>query len=311
MIATVTLNPSLDEWIRLPSYRQGQLNRATGFARYPGGKGINVSRVVHELGGSTQAFALAGGEDGAILHHLLRRLEVPHVFVAVEGTTRNNYKVVTEHPRTLTEINTAGPPVAAGRAEALKRRILRVRPRPRCVVLSGSLPPGLPASTYRSWIVALRRRGIPSALDTSGRALRQGIGGRPWLIKPNRQEAEELLRRPLTRLRAQVEAVQHLLRCGPTLVILSLGAEGALLASSPAGVWLARPPAVRVDSAVGSGDSLVGGFLAGWAKGRPLLEAFRLGIASGAATALTPGTELCHREDVRRLLRRVAIRRVA
>ena len=102
-----------------------------------------------------------------------------------------------------------------------------------------------------------------------------------------------------------------LLRRGPSLVVLSLGGDGALLASaSPDGVWLARPPKVRVDSIVGAGDSFVGGFLSGWAAGRPLVEAFRLGIASGTATAITPGTELCHRADVRRFLPRVTITRV-
>jgi len=113
-------------------------------------------------------------------------------------------------------------------------------------------------------------------------------------------------------MRQAVNAVRHLRKRGPEIVILSLGAMGALLAcAATADVWLGRPPQVRVDSAVGAGDSLVGGFLAAWNRRLPLLEAFRWGIASGTATAMTPGTELCHRADVRRLLRRVAIRRVA
>ena len=240
------------------------------------------------------------------------RLALPYEFISVAGSTRNNYKIVTVRPRTLTEINAAGPAVRPAKLTQMKRRILTLRPRPRCVVLSGSLPPNAPASTYRDWIIALRRRRLPTVLDTSGAALRAGITGRPWLIKPNRHEAEEMLRRRLTRLPAQIQAVHQLLRRGPSLVVLSLGGEGALLAcASPPGVWLARPPKVRVDSIVGAGDSFVGGFLSGWAAGRPLVEAFRLGIASGTATAMTPGTELCHRADVRRLLPRVTITRVA
>ena len=103
MIATVTLNPSLDEWMHLPSLRVGRLNRAAGFARYPGGKGLNVSRVIHELGGPTLAFALAGGKDGLVLRGLMRHLAIPHEFVTVAGSTRNNYKIQTAHPRVLTE----------------------------------------------------------------------------------------------------------------------------------------------------------------------------------------------------------------
>ena len=312
MIATVTLNPSLDEWIRLPSLRPGQLNRATGFARYPGGKGLNVSRVVHELGGPTLALALAGGDDGAILERLVRRLGLAHDFVPVAGTTRNNYKVVTTRPARLTEINTAGPAVSSAALSTLERRLTALSPRARCVVFSGSLPPGVPASTYRRWISMLRGRRIPSVLDASGEPLRLGLAARPWLIKPNRREAEELLGRRLIRMQALMDAMTRLLRLGPALVLLSLGADGALLAAAnPFRLWLARPPAVTTDSAVGAGDSLVGGFLVGGAGGRPLAEAFRLGVACGTATAMTPGTELCHRADVRRLVPRVALRRLA
>lgn len=312
MIATVTLNPSLDEWLRLPSLHLGHLNRATGFARYPGGKGLNVSRVIHELGGKTLALALAGGEDGAILETLVRRLGIPHEFVSVAGSTRNNYKILTARPAALTEINAAGPAVSSTALLMLQRRLLGLAPRARCAVLSGSLPPGVPASTYARWIGALRRRGIPSVLDASGEALRLGRAERPWLMKPNQQEAEELLGLRLGRVEAIVDALPRLLRGGPDVVILSRGADGALLATAaPFGVWVARPPTVPVDSAVGAGDSLVGGFLAGWARGRALVEAFRLGVASGTAAAMTPGTKLCRRADVRRILPRVVIRRLA
>jgi 1-phosphofructokinase family hexose kinase len=312
MIATVTLNPSLDEWVRLDTLRLGALNRAVSFTRYPGGKGINVSRVIHELGGRTVALALAGGDDGHILSRLMRGLAIPHEFIEGPGVTRNNYKIVTGRPRRLTEINTPGPPVARGTLRRLRQRLVRLRPTPRCVVLSGSLPPKAASGTYRDWIVALRRRGIPSALDTSGPALREALAAGPWLIKPNRQEAEEVLQRPLSRIEQAVGAAQALRRGGPSVVILSLGRDGALMAAGqPDGVWRGLPPAVRADSPVGAGDSLVGGFLTGWASGLTLVEAFRLGIASGTASALTPGTELCHFADVHRLLPRVTVKRLA
>src|SRR3990167_5728612 len=277
MIATVTLNPSLDEWVGLPVLRLGRLNRATWFARYPGGKGINVSRVVHELGGRTVAFALAGGGDGAILSHRLRGLRIRHEFVTVAGSTRNNYKILAGGA--LTEINTAGPAVGAAALRALRRRLLR-RPLPACVVLSRSLPPGAPASIYRDWIRALTRLRVPAVLDAAGPALRLGVTARPWLSKPNREEAEELLGRRVSSLVAAAEAVSALLRRGPRAVILSMGRDGAVLgAAGLAGVWCARPPSVAVKSAVGAGDSLVGGVVTAWARGAGWLEAFRWGIA--------------------------------
>ena len=309
LVATVTLNPSLDEWVYLRTLRPGELHRSTGFARYPGGKGINVSRAIRELGGRTVALGFAGGEDGMILRHAMRRLGLPHQLVTIPGSTRNNYKIRTESPRALTEINTAGPRVPAAAQRELARRLFAVHPQPRAVALSGSLPPGVPQTIYERWIRAWQRQGVPVLLDASGEALRVGLRAKPWSIKPNRQEAEEVLGRRLTGRAALVRAVQDLRRGGVEVVILSLGADGALMGCAT-GVWRATPPSVEVDSAVGAGDSLVGGFLIGWMATGSLTDAFRYGVASGAAAAMTPGTELCHRRDVLRLLRRVKIRRL-
>jgi 1-phosphofructokinase family hexose kinase len=310
MIATVTLNPSLDEWIELPAVRLGALNRARSFTRYAGGKGINVSRVVHELGGRTRAYTLLGGDDGEILRAHLRRLGIPVCAVEVPGATRNNYKILTADPPGVTEINAPGPRVRPAAVAALRRRLLAQRPRPRYAALSGSLPPGAPAAAYQTWTARLRRAGIRALVDASGEVLRRALRARPWAIKPNRAEAEELLDRPLATLAAAVDGARALQARGPGVVILSLGADGAVLATA-AGVWAAHPPQVPVRSAVGAGDSLVAGFLLACDRGAAVTEALRLGSACGAATAMTSGTELCHRRDVARLLPRVRLRRLA
>lgn len=312
MIATVTLNPSLDEWMELPTLQSGRLNRATGFVRYPGGKGINVSRVVHELGGPTVAFALAGGKDGMMLRELMNSLQIPHEFETVDGPTRNNYKIRTTTPRALTEINTAGPRVTSANLRAFERRLFGHAPEPKCMAFSGSLPPGVPSAIYARWIRRLHRARIPAVLDASGAALRAGLQARPWLMKPNREEAQEALGRRLQTTRRVIDAAQEFVRRGCQIVMLSLGKDGALLAAASLdSVWHARSPAVKAVSAVGAGDSLIGGFLVGWYKRWPLLDAFRVGVACGTATVLSPGTELCHQADVRRLMPRVTITRVA
>ncbi len=311
MILTVTLNPSLDEWVELPSLRVGELNRSTSFVRYAGGKGINVSRVVHELRGKTIAYGVAGGVDGKILRELVDELHLRHDFVSVTGSTRNNYKILVEKPRSFTEINAPGPRVPAKVLAELKRRVFAHRVRPKALALSGSLPPGAPKSIYAAWIRFARKQGIPAVLDTSGEALRLGMRQRPWLIKPNRQEAAEMAGKDITNLDAGVTVALALRERGPENVVLSLGAQGALLVcGDPIQVWHASSPGVRVISAVGAGDSMVGGLLQGWVSGRPLTEAFRLGVACGAATAMTPGTELCHRKDIERLLPEVRLSRV-
>ena len=307
MIVTVTLNPSLDEWVYLPRLRLGELNRAERAVRYPGGKGLNVSRVVHELGGKTLAVALAGGPDGRILAELLRQQRIPYRFIDVPGSTRNNYHIHTTRPRALTQINTPGPRVSRRVFTTIERLVGRLSAGAACVVLSGSLPPGLPMSTYQR-LMARDCRPL-TVLDTSGPALRAGLAAAPWLIKPNRQEAEELLGHALGRLADVARAARALTRRGPRLVLISLGAGGAVLASQAhAAVLWAAPPAVPVDSAVGAGDSLVAGFVLGWRRTHSLREALRLGVACGAACAMTPGTELCHRSDVLRLKGRVTLR---
>lgn len=310
MIATVTLNPSLDEWIHLPVLAVGGLNRSGPISRYPGGKGINVSRVVHELGGRTVAHGLAGGDDGHILEQALTRLSVPHRFLRVAGATRNNYKILAERPRSLTEINTAGPQASRATLAHVLRGVLTQRPRPTIVALSGSLLSQAPATVYRDWVHALQRAGTPVLLDASGSALRHGLSARPWAIKPNLEEAGEALGRPLRRWQDRIEAVRALRSRGIRVVMLSMGREGALCsADGLEGVWHAVAPSVRVVSAVGAGDSSVAGLLIGWLRRGDWHEGFRLAMACGAACALTPGTELCHRRDVRRLLPRVTLRK--
>jgi 1-phosphofructokinase family hexose kinase len=307
MIATVTLNPSLDEWVELPELKIGRLNRATGFSRYPGGKGINVSRVVHELGGRTVAFGVAGGEDGTMLSNRLDALGIRHRFIPVGGQTRNNYKILAGN--VLTEINTAGPAVTSAALQALRKALLR-RPWPRYAVLSGSLPPGAPAGIYRDWITACRRRRIRTVLDASGPALRAGLRAHPWMIKPNREEAESALGRRLSTTEEVKRGALELLNLGSETVVLSLGKEGAILVSRKTPeCWLAKPPTVKTRSAVGAGDSLVAGLVTATSRGEPLPEAFRWGVACGAATAMTEGTQLCRRRDVMRLMARVRLRR--
>ena len=142
--------------------------------------------------------------------------------------------------------------------------------------------------------------------------MRAGLLARPWLIKPNRQEAEELVGFRLSTAARVVRAARALVARGPQLAVVSMGPEGAVLACRASGdAWMAHPPAVKTESAVGAGDSLVAGFVVGWLRSRSLVEALRLGVACGSATAMTPGTELCHRKDVQRVLPRVRIARVS
>jgi 6-phosphofructokinase 2 len=288
----------------------GALNRARHFARFPGGKGINVSRVLKVLGSRTCAYALIGGDDGLVLDRLLGELKLPHRVLHVRGLTRNNYKIATAAPRAVTEINGPGPRVAPPAARRLLAQALRARPR--AVALSGSLPPGLPPSCYAHLIRRVHRAGVPALLDASGEALRLGLAARPLLIKPNRHEAQELLGAGIGSVRDAARAAEALAKRGPRMVLLSLGPQGAVLADGAAGMVLYAPaPRVRVVSAVGAGDCMVAGWARAWWRTRSAVEALRLAVACGSAAAMTPGTMLCRRGDVERLMGRVRVRRLA
>ena len=321
MIVTVTLNPSLDEWVWVPRLAMGTLNRAVRFERYPGGKGINVARGLHELRVKTTAVALAGGNDGQVLGKLLMGQGIACRFVTIRGATRNNYSVQSSTPRAITQINAPGPQVARRDLQRLERLVHRLGAGSRGVVFSGSLPPGAPATTYARLLRAVRKDEVVTVLDASGASLRHGLSARPWLIKPNRHEAEELLGATLRTRREVVAAARELARRGPRCVVISMGDEGAVLAgASPppdslsrikaGGAFFAASPRVTTDSPVGSGDSLVAGLLAEWLRSRSFPQALRWGVACGAACAMTPGTSLFRRADAVRLLRRVAIEAV-
>ena len=311
LIATLTLNPSLDELFTLERLVADDLNRAESMARYPGGKGINVARVVRELAGRTAAYGFVGGRDGQWLADALDAMGVPHRFTRIGGTTRNNLKILTRRPPREWQINSPGPRIRRAEQQALVRAMAACRPRPAWWTFSGSLPPGVPADIYRRLIVLAHRAGISCALDADGAALAQGVRARPEFIKPNRREAERLVGQGLRDARDAARAAAALVRQGVGTAVISLGAEGAVLASREVeGAWRASSPSVRVRSTIGAGDSLVAGFVTGRVRGVSVLEAFRLGVTCGAACVMTPGTELCHRRDVLRLLPRVRLHRV-
>jgi 1-phosphofructokinase len=311
MIVTVTLNPSLDEWVVVKNLNTGKLNRALSFKRYPGGKGINVSRVAKELKFDTLAIAIAGGDDGKILGHLLAEHKIEYKFITVKGQTRNNYQIQSKNPKAWTQINCPGPCVSDRNVSQVVSLIRSLAKESSCIVFSGSLPPGLPSSAYKDAIYSLSKYQVPIVLDTSGSALAEGILARPYFVKPNLDELKELVGGRLGNIHEIVKAADHLVSSGPAIAVISLGKEGAVLVSRKYQArFLAIPPKVRIGSTVGAGDSLVAGFIIGHLKTHSIKEALRLGIACGSATAMTPGTELCHLPDVKRLIKRVRIRQI-
>lgn len=283
MIYTVTCNPALDCAVQLNGLAVGGLNRTAGATLTPGGKGINVSRVLVALGEDTKAHGIIAGSNGAMLNDALLNMDVLTCFVRLpEGQTRINVKLYGEQE---TELNAPGPMVSEVAMEELIHHLSRLD-KDDLVCLCGSLPPGMPADSYARMLKAAE--GVRAIVDTTGEALLCALREKPWLVKPNRDELAALVGKVLPTLGDVIEAAQWLREQGAENVLVSLGKDGALLCAE--GKRLYQPaPDGKVIGTVGAGDSLVAGFAAGWQRYGDMAQALRLGVACGSATACSEG----------------------
>ena len=309
MIATVTLNPSLDRTVTVEELVMDEANRWTSLRRDPGGKGINVSRVIHELGGETVAYGFIGGIDGETLKHLLQQQAVPFDFTPIKGEIRSNFIIADLATYHQTRIDAPGPHIMRHELQKLVQKVKHISPKPDFLVFAGSVPPAVPADIYRQLIEAAKNNGIKTVLDSDNKWLKEGIKAKPNVIKPNVHEAEELLGKHLRSEAAIVKALKLLVDRGIEVAVISRGKDG-LIAANGEMVLKAIPPQVEVRSTVGAGDSTIAGLVLKLNEGLGIDEACRWAVAAGTAAALTPGTELCRREDVVKLLSKVKIKRL-
>ena len=306
MIATVTLNPCLDRTIAVHGLVVDETNRWSSARLYAGGKGIDVSRAIHEMGGRTIAYGFIGGPDGRAVEILLDEEGVPFSFTPIEQETRTNFIITDTKTGQQTRIDAPGPHISKKELERFDRKMRRIYPRPDLIVAGGSLPPGVPANIYYDIILEAKGFGVRSILDSEGQWLKEGIKAKPYLIKPNVHEAEELLRVELPSEEAIIKASLNLIEMDIEVAVISRGKEG-IIAATKEKIFKAVPPPVKIRSAVGAGDCTIAGLALKLAYGEPLIEACRLAVAMGSAAVLTPGTELCHKADVERLLPQIKV----
>lgn len=306
MIATITLNPSLDEHIIVPGLVVEEANRWEKLRRYAGGKGIDVSRAIHEMEGITVAYGFIGGANGRTIEILLDEGGVLFSFTPIMRETRANFIITDIKTSQQTRIDAPGPRVSKGELERFLKKVRQIRPRPDLIVAGGSVPPGVPVSIYSDIIMEAKGLGVRTILDADGQWLAEGIKAKPYLIKPNIHEVETLLGRELPTEETIIAAALELMAMGIEVVVISKGKDG-IIAASKGSLFKAVSPPVKVRSAVGAGDCTIAGLALKLAYGEPLIEACRLAVAMGAAAVLTPGTELCHRADVERLLPQIKV----
>ncbi|MCW5250786.1 MULTISPECIES: 1-phosphofructokinase family hexose kinase [unclassified Streptomyces] len=283
MILTVTLNTALDITYRVPALRPHASHRVTGVTERPGGKGLNVARVLAALGHRATVTGFAGGVTGGVVRELLARTPgVTDALVPAAGPTRRTLAVVDERTGDTTQLNEPGPVVSAAEWNALLETYGELLRDASAVALCGSLPPGVPVGAYAHLVRGARAAGVPVLLDTSGEALRRGVAARPDLIKPNAGELAEL-----TGSQEPSRAARAARRRGALGVVASLGAEG-LLAETSRGRWRAVPPDHVHGNPTGAGDSAVAGLLSGLVEGLPWPDRLVRAVALSTATVLSP-----------------------
>ena len=306
MIATITLNPSIDQHIIVRNLVKDDANRAEAVFSYPGGKGVNVSKVIRELGGRSRAYALIGGFPGDFWKELVQKLDIPYFAAPIQGDIRINTILTDLKDESQTRISAPGPKVTEKELNYFLKKLLSVRPKPFFWVLGGSLSSGMKHSTYRQWILALQKNDVPCVLDTDNEALRLGVQAMPFIIKHNEYETRRLMGQPLKSVDDYLNAARSVVRRGVRIVIVSLGSRGALFVTHKESFHVSTPK-VAVKSKVGAGDSLIGGFLLGLYKKLSVKEAARLGVAASTSAVMREAPRLCLRSDIAGLLRRVAI----
>ncbi|WP_326655275.1 MULTISPECIES: 1-phosphofructokinase family hexose kinase [unclassified Streptomyces] len=300
MILTVTLNTALDITYRVGALTRHASHPVSEVRERPGGKGLNVARVLAALGHETVVTGFAGGPTGAVLRELLAPLAPHDALVPTAGTTRRTIAVVDDAGDT-TQLNEPGPAVTAEEwAVFLSSYASHLRDA-EAVALCGSLPPGIHVGAYAELIRRARGAGVPVLLDTSGEPLRRGIAARPDLVKPN---ADELAK--LTGSREPLRATRDARRRGAHTVVASLGADG-VLAATPDGVWQAIPPAPLKGNPTGAGDSAVAGLLSGLVEQLAWPDRLSRAVALSAATVLAPAAGEFDAGAYEDLLPRIAV----
>ncbi len=296
MIYTLTLNPSLDYFVSVPHFVSGCINRTSGEQLFAGGKGINVSLVLGSLGTISTALGFVAGQTGELFESMLASLGINFDFVhAHSGATRINVKIESDNE---TEINACGPDISKADLDALFSKLAKIKSGD-TLVMAGSVPPSLPKSIYADILASLQGKDIRAIVDTTGEALTSALKYNPFLIKPNHIELGEIFGRPVSDDDDIVECAKALQSRGAQNILVSKGADGALLLCSGGSVYSVKAPQGKVVSTVGSGDSSVAGFIAALEHSPDFENALKLAVCAGSASAFT--SHLASGEEINKL----------
>lgn len=306
MIITVTLNPAIDKTAHVEKMVPNGLNRLNNIILDVGGKGINVSKAIKELGGKSTCTGFVAGSNGKWIEDKLDSLGLDYKFRHVEGNTRINLKVL-DRDMNLTELNDAGDEIRENDLRYLKEDLLEMVKANDIVVLAGSVPSGVPVNIYQELIIMLKEKGAKVILDADGELFTHGIEAIPTLIKPNKYELCKYFN--LSEDVSDVELVSHakkLLYKGIETIVISLGSKGAIFITNEETAYV-KGLNIIAHSAVGAGDSMVGALAYGISEELELIPLIKLAVATSAGAVMTKGTKAPNRSVVEMLMKEVEI----
>jgi len=305
-IATVTLNPAIDQTVRVDGFQTNTVNRGQAMQFDAGGKGVNVASFLADYGHATAVTGFLGQENADIFEQLFARKRIDDQFVRIPGRTRIGVKIVDEANQQTTDINMPGLLPTSEAMNKLLETIEGLAASYDWFALSGNLPPGVPATIYATIITQLKRHGKQVVLDTSGEALREGARAGPTIVKPNVDELHQLTGQKLPDEAAIEQAARQLLG-DIQLVVISMGERGALFVDA-ATTLIATPPRVEVKSTVGAGDAMVAGLIAGQVQGLSLSDCARLATAFSLGAITQVGSHLPAPETLQAYGQQVTVR---
>ncbi|MBD1396004.1 hexose kinase [Pontibacter sp. JH31] len=297
-IITITINPALDKSTHVKRVLPEKKLRCGEPVFEAGGGGINVSRAIRKLGGDSCAWLLSGGPAGEKLCDLLQEEGVEYWSGKTKSWTRENLMVMEDSTGDQFRFGMPGPQIEESEWQQVLDKLEKLEQVPEFVVASGSLAPGVPDDFYYRMAVIAHKRHFKLIVDTSGDALVKAAGEGLYLIKPNLGELAKLAgKEHISALEQEAFAMQVINEGKCKVLVVSLGPRGAMLASKESGIQYIVPPTVKQKSAVGAGDSMVAGIVLGLTQGKSMEEVVRYGVAAGTAATMTPGSELCRKED--------------
>ncbi|HHT69910.1 MAG TPA: 1-phosphofructokinase family hexose kinase [Firmicutes bacterium] len=309
MILTVTVNPALDKNYDVPGFALQGIHRVHSMSTVPAGKGLNVSRVLHNLGVATIATGFVGGFTGRQIEDGLDHLQVEHNFVRIRAESRSNCLIVDHNQDVHCEIKEPGPSIPRNAWKRLEKKIVELAPKCSWVVFAGSPPPDTQASIYVPLIRSVQALGIKVALDTRAPWLKEGIKAKPDLIKPNWEEFQELVGPCYSTVQGLGKA-RELVEQGLGTVVVSMGAKGAFAVNREGSYLVQELPPIKVISPIGSGDALVAGLLSKLEDDAPFDNAFRFGLAVACSNAAHFGAGIFDPVQVKSLEQEVTVDQV-